>query len=272
MGGVTNGGKISSSTPVISGTADADVNVYIFDGGRIIGMTVAGHDGSWAYTSAETLAGGMHTISAAAVTPSGQFGQMSEPLVVAIDSNASMPAHITDSSLHTVVGDHDVFFGHYAGNETVDLTADAARYFSQASAHIAGSQTGAADTLHLVGDHQYLDLNSLTGTSSAAKLSGIEVIDLGGKSNTLKLSTADVLNLGEMDLFMRDGHKQMMVKGSAADTVDLSSNSLYVPGVADGYWASHGQAQVDGVSYQVFEHSGTHAELLVQQNVHVIVH
>jgi len=81
-----------------------------------------------------------------------------------------------------------------------------------------------------------------------------------------------VLNLGEMDLFMRDGHKQMMVKGSAADTVDLSSNSLYVPGVADGYWASHGQAQVDGVSYQVFEHSGTHAELLVQQNVHVIVH
>ncbi|AME23901.1 MULTISPECIES: hypothetical protein [Burkholderiaceae] len=234
-------------------------------------LPVAGHDGSWVYTSAETLAGGMHTITAAAVTPSGQFGQMSEPLVVAIDSNASMPAHITDSSLHTVVGDHDVFFGQYAGNETVDLVADAAKYFSQFSAHIAGSKTGAADTLHLVGDHQFLDLNSLTGTSPTAKLSGIEVIDLGGRSNTLKLSTADVLNLGEMDLFMRDGHKQMMVKGSFTDMVDLSS-SMHVPGVADGYWATHGQAKVDGVSYNVFEHSSTNVELLVQQNVNVMVH
>jgi hypothetical protein len=124
--------------------------------------------------------------------------------------------------------------------------------------------------LHLTGDHQILDLTALTGKTAAAKISGIEVIDLGGHANHLNLSLTDVLNLGEEDLFQNDGKQQMMVKGSDGDTVDLSN--AHIAGVADGQWQAEGTAQVGGVVYNVYEHSGAHTELLVQQGVQIALH
>ncbi|SAL37266.1 hemolysin-type calcium-binding region [Caballeronia sordidicola] len=179
---------------------------------------------------------------------------------------------------HTAVGDHQSFTG-TSGHDTVDLNMDPAAYFKESTAHIQGSTAhpveaaGAApavNTLHLTGDHQILDLTSLTGKTAAAKISGIEVIDLGGHSNNLKLSLSDVLNLGEQDLFQKDGHQQMMVNGSNGDTVDLSN--AHIAGVADGQWQQAGTAQVGGVTYNVYEHSGAHTELLVQQGVQIALH
>ncbi|WP_160172480.1 Ig-like domain-containing protein [Caballeronia sordidicola] len=172
---------------------------------------------------------------------------------------------------HTAVGEHDGFVGKLAnGNETVDLNADPASYFKESTAHIQGAGGTAIDTLHLTGDHQVLDLTSLTGKTAAAKISGIEVVDLGGQHNTLKLSLIDVLNLGETDLFQKDGKQQMMVQGKEGDTVDLSNT--HIAGLADGEWAAHGTAVVGGVTYNVYEHSGAHTELLVQQGVQIVVH
>ena len=172
---------------------------------------------------------------------------------------------------HTVVGEHDTFVGKAVnGNEIVDLNADPMSYFKETTAHIEGAKHGAIDTLHLTGDHQVLDLTSLTGQTAAAKISGIEVVDLGGQHNTLKLSLIDVLNLGETDLFQKDGKQQMMVQGKDGDTVDLSNT--HIAGLADGEWAAHGTTQVGGVTYNVYEHSGAHTELLVQQGVQIVVH
>jgi hypothetical protein len=161
----------------------------------------------------------------------------------------------------------------------VDLNADPTSYFKEATAHIEGSTvhpidaSGAApavNTLHLTGDHQILDLTSLTGKTAAAMISGIEVIDLGGHSNTLKLSLTDVLNLGETDLFQQDGKQQMMVQGKEGDVVDLSNS--HIAGLAEGEWEQHGTTQVGGVMYNVYEHSGAHTELLVQQGVQIALH
>ena len=124
--------------------------------------------------------------------------------------------------------------------------------------------------MHLTGDHQVLDLTSLTGTTAAAKVSGIEAVDLGGAHNMLKLSLVDVLNLAETDLFQKDGKAQMLVNGSNGDSVDLSN--AHIAGVADGHWMQGGTAQVGGVTYNVYEHSGAHAELLVQQGVQIALH
>jgi large repetitive protein len=193
-------------------------------------------------------------------------------------THAAQKAPVTDaqttpaaSSVHTALGEHDAFVGHAAnGNETVDLNADPASYFKESTAHIEGSKGGAIDTLHLTGDHQILDLTSLTGKTAAAKISGIEVIDLGGQHNTLKLSLTDVLNLGETDLFQQDGKQQMMVQGKEGDVVDLSNS--HIAGLAEGEWEQHGTTQVGGVTYNVYEHSGAHTELLVQQGVQIAVH
>jgi large repetitive protein len=168
---------------------------------------------------------------------------------------------------HTVVGEHDAFKGAPGGHETVDLNADPASYFKEVTAHIEGAKGGAVDTLHLTGDHQILDLTSLTGKTAAAKISGIEVIDLGGQHNTLKLSLVDVLNLGETDLFQQDGKQQLMVNGKEGDVVDLSNS--HIAGLAEGEWEQHGTTQVGGVTYNVYEHSGAHTELLVQQGVQI---
>ncbi|WP_255631664.1 Ig-like domain-containing protein, partial [Caballeronia sp. dw_19] len=197
----------------------------------------------------------------------------SQQTVSATDTDSQPVAAVeqTQDSQHIAIDATGVFHGVAAhGNETVDLNLDPASYFKQGTAHIEGAKGGAIDTLHLTGDHQVLDLTSLTGQTAAAKISGIEVIDLGGHANNLKLSLTDVLNLGEQDLFQKDGHQQLMVKGSNGDTVDLSN--AHIAGVADGQWQAEGTAVVGGVTYNVYEHSGAHTELLVQQGVQIALH
>jgi large repetitive protein len=145
------------------------------------------------------------------------------PAIVAADKPDDLSV---ETEHHTVVAEHDAFKGTTGGNQTVDLNADPASYFKETTAHIEGAKGGAVDTLHLTGDHQILDLTSLTGKTAAAKISGIEVIDLGGQHNTLKLSLVDVLNLGETDLFQQDGKQQLMVNGKEGDVVDLSNSHI----------------------------------------------
>ena len=232
-------------------------------------VLAAVHDSS----SDTTPAAGTDTTSAAAADTTAAAGTATTPAAAA-DTTPTAGA-VTS---HTVVGEHDAFKG-TTGHDTVDLNADPASYFKETTAHIEGSTahptdaTGTApavNTLHLTGDHQILDLTSLTGKTAAAKISGIEVIDLGGHSNNLKLSLTDVLNLGEQDLFQKDGHQQLMVNGSNGDTVDLSNS--HIAGVAEGQWQAEGTAVVGGVTYNVYEHSSANTELLVEQPVRIEMH
>ena len=152
--------------------------------------------------------------------------------------------------------------------QSVAIDHDPAAYFQQPDTHVQGSHSG-QDTITLTGDHQILDLTALTGKTAAAKISGVEVFDLGGHQNTLKVSLLDVLNLGEQDLFVHDGKQQVVVKGAAGDAVDLSNT--HVAGVADGVGAARHRAgrRCDVCGLRAF---GAHVELLVQQGVATTVH
>jgi hypothetical protein len=121
---------------------------------------------------------------------------------------------------------------------------------------------GGAGVLKLMGSGLVLDLANVE-----EKLSSIEVFDItGAGNNTLKLSLGDVLELGAEDLFIADGHRQLMVKGDAGDKVELSD--LLPDGEDLGNWVQEsGTTTVDGVEYNVFYHAGLNAELLVQQGV-----
>jgi hypothetical protein len=76
----------------------------------------------------------------------------------------------------------------------------------------------------------------------------------------------DVLNLGEPDLFRIDGKQQLMVNGKAGDAVKLSNT--HVAGIADGDWEQQAETKVGGVTYNVYEHSTAHVELMVQLTMH----
>ncbi len=218
------------------------------------------------------LGNGVHHLEVTSTNASG----ISVPLLLDITvATAAAPASsIQDVAptavveVRTVVGLHDKFVA-TGDHQTADLAGQPYEYFSQASAHIEGGASG-VHTLHLTGDHEMLNLTSLTGKTAAAKISGIEIIDLGGHFNTVSLSLIDVLNLGQTDLFQHDGNTQMIVKGSNGDMVSLSQAK--VADMADGDWANHGTANVGGVVYNVYEHAGAHAELLIQQGVQVLVH
>jgi len=284
---LTSGAMISANASSIAkfgGHADSGVIVSIYDGLKLIG-TCTGT--TWNFATTDIFGPGQHSLTVTQ-TKNGVESLHTAPLVfevlaaprstllAATESSNVDDAHANVSGLSdpqadhvTVVTEHGAFKG-TGGNESVALAMDPAAYFKLATAHIEGAKGHAVDTLHLTGDHQVLDLTSLTGKTAASKISGIEVIDLGGHHNTLKLSMVDVLNLGEANLFQNVGKQQMMVKGAEGDTVDLVN--LRVAGLADGDWQQHGTAQVGGVTYSVYEHSGAHIELLVQQGVHTVLH
>jgi hypothetical protein len=152
-------------------------------------------------------------------------------------------------------------------NHWVTATPDgeSAAFFnvSDRSTHIHGG--AGVNTIAIADDHQVLDLTSLTGKTTASMVMGIEKIDLGGQHNTLKIAMIDVLNLGETDLFREDGKQQLMVNGKAGDSVKLSNTR--VAGIADGNWEQQAETKIGGVTYDVYEHSTAHVELMVQSGI-----
>ena len=283
---IANGGTAHGTVTLTGWIADANVDPstiafyvtgpnapnasVLFSKVTLTGHTftaVMAQDSTVSAIDSTTLTNGTYHIDARATTESGRVITVSDPRmgfnVTETWSDASVPAV---SAVHT---DAAALSTAAAISHTVDLSADPASFFKSASAHIGGSADG-VHTLHLTGDHGMLDLTSLSGKTAAAKVSGIDSINLGGAHNALKLSLTDVLNLGQPDLFQHDGKQQMVVQGSNGDSVDLSN--AHIAGVADGHWQQSGATQVGGVTYNVYEHSGAHAELLVQQGVQIALH
>ncbi|WP_217547601.1 Ig-like domain-containing protein [Pantoea sp. GbtcB22] len=112
-------------------------------------------------------------------------------------------------------------------------------------------------------DEQHLDFSQLSVDADEINHVALE----GHGNNTLTLSLGDVLSLGGDDLFLNDGASQMMITGDAGDVVNLSD--LLPDGTDTGNWNIAGDVIVGGVTYQVYQHSGLDADLLVQQNVTV---
>ena len=280
---IANGGAAHGPITVTGWIADANIDashiaLYVSGGNMGTGtllfshITVSGNTFS-AVVSQDSavnslfdvsMANGTYHFDAAANTSSGKVLTVSDPRM-----GFNVTETWSDASVQAVSAVHTDAATAADTSHTVDLSADPASFFKSASAHIAGSADG-VHTLHLTGDHGVLDLTSLSGKTAAAKVSGIDTVDLGGAHNALKLSLTDVLNLGQPDLFQHDGKQQMVVQGSNGDSVDLSN--AHIAGVADGQWQQHGATQVGGVTYNVYEHSGAHAELLVQQGVQIALH
>ncbi|GER15403.1 Ig-like domain-containing protein [Variovorax boronicumulans] len=132
------------------------------------------------------------------------------------------------------------------------------------------------DRIHLLNGKQNVD-HLLTAADIAAGQATVAVTDVslnlaasvvtGTGNNTLKLSLADVMNNGAKDQFVADGRVQMMVKGNAGDAVTLSD--VLPNGTDPGDWVKKANVTVGGVVYEVYQHSGFDAELLVQQGVTV---
>ncbi|EPO4110792.1 Ig-like domain-containing protein [Enterobacter cloacae] len=150
----------------------------------------------------------------------------------------------------------DVWYGDAADN--LYQVADVA---SLTGAVIQGGE--GTDTLKLLGADQHLDLSALTNT-----IQSVEVFDITGTgNNTLTLSAGDVLENATQNLFHDNDFNQMMVKGDAGDTVNLSD--LLPNGMDPGNWTDGGTVNVGGVEYQSYQMDSLNTEILVQMGVTV---
>lgn len=99
------------------------------------------------------------------------------------------------------------------------------------------------DTLELDGSSLNLDLTAL----SNLKLESIEVIDLSGSgANSLQLRAEDVIDLSETLLegsAAAPSHNNLVIKGDADDTVDLS----------DQGWTGAGTTAIGSTTYNVYQ-------------------
>ncbi|MCT4711326.1 Ig-like domain-containing protein [Enterobacteriaceae bacterium H11S18] len=82
------------------------------------------------------------------------------------------------------------------------------------------------------------------------------------QQNTLQLTLNDILSEAHDNLFVQDGHKQLAVTGDAGDVVELKVEDL-----AHNTWQDAGQVTAGGVQYEVYHHTGSDVELLVQHGL-----
>jgi hypothetical protein len=261
-GPIPAGGTTDETRPVISGTAQVGHIVMLYDGATLIGSSTVAGGGVWTVQPAEPLSATVHNLSAVEVTKAGVPGASSAHFLFLIEAPVLKAVmHASDLSDHSDAAS-------VTAHETIGHNADS-ELSSTHAATLGEATSEGVSVSHVTSDHGIIDLASM---AVKAVTSTASIADAGSATShaALKLSLADVLNAGEQDLFQKDGKQQLMVNGKEGDTVDLSH--AYVAGLADGEWQQHGTAQVSGVTYNVYEHSGAHAELLIQQGTQIVVH
>ena len=81
----------SDTTPTVTGTAEANATVALFDGATQVGTTTADGSGNWSITSS-ALGDGSHTLAAHTTDAAGNVSAAGSALTVVIDTSAAAPA------------------------------------------------------------------------------------------------------------------------------------------------------------------------------------
>jgi hypothetical protein len=82
---IENGGSTNDTTPKMSGKAEADSTIEIWDSGKLIGTAITDKDGNWSFICPE-LEEGEHTLSAIVVDKVGNKSLPTPPFIVDIDT------------------------------------------------------------------------------------------------------------------------------------------------------------------------------------------
>jgi hypothetical protein len=144
--GVVGDGVTNDNTPMLSGTAEANSTVKIFDGATQIGTATVNGSGAWTFTTA-ALTNGAHSLTATATDAAGNTGVASTALNVAIDTVAPVaPVIASFSDDSGVVGDRITndntltLTGTAEANSTVKIF-DGATLIGTATANGSGAWT-----------------------------------------------------------------------------------------------------------------------------------
>ena len=79
---VPNGGATNDSTPVLSGTAEANSVVTVYDGTTVLGSVSVGAGGTWTFPVATALSEGSHTLGVRVTDAAGNTGVAANATIV----------------------------------------------------------------------------------------------------------------------------------------------------------------------------------------------
>jgi large repetitive protein len=156
----------SANVLTLTGAAEANATINVYDGATLLGTTTTNGSGAWSFTTG-TLADGTHNLSATATDVAGNVSVASSATAVTVDTTAPVAPSITSFSPDTgIVGDHITdastvtLTGTAEANSTVKVY-DGATLLGTASTNSSGAWSFTAGTL-ASGAH------SLTATATDA--------------------------------------------------------------------------------------------------------
>ena len=104
--GVAGDHITNDSTLTLTGTAEANSTVKVYDGATLLGSATANGSGAWTYTTA-ALGNGAHSLTATATDAAGNTSAASAAMAVTIDTTAPAAPSIASFSPDSgMVGDH----------------------------------------------------------------------------------------------------------------------------------------------------------------------
>ena len=104
--GTVGDGITNDNTLTLTGTAEANATVKVYDGATLLGSTTANGSGAWSYTTA-ALSNATHSLTATATDVAGNTGAASTALSVTIDTAAPTAPVISSFSTDSgTVGDN----------------------------------------------------------------------------------------------------------------------------------------------------------------------
>ncbi len=170
--GTVGDGITNASVLTLTGTAEANSTVKVYDGATLLGTATANGTGAWSYTTG-TLNNGVHSLTATATDAAGNTGAASTAMSVTIETGVPVVtaslANDTGSSSADAITSNATLTGLADPNAVVHFTVDGSAIAQTATADGSGvwsfTPTGLADGAHTIVASQ-TDVAGNTGTAS----------------------------------------------------------------------------------------------------------
>lgn len=112
---LSQGQSTDDTTPTLSGKAEAGSTIRVYDGGDLLGNTVADAAGKWSFSPTPALLDGDHLFTVTAQDSAGSISEKSEGFVITIDTMPPAPPVI-----ELVFDDQGIQTGHLSSGDWTD--------------------------------------------------------------------------------------------------------------------------------------------------------
>src|SRR5664280_2861143 len=247
--GTVGDGITNVNVLTLTGTAEANSTVKVYDGATLLGSATANGSGAWSYTTA-ALNNGAHSLTATATDVAGNTGVASSALSVTVDTHVPAVAEslVSDTGISStdMITSNAALTGSGDPNAVVHFTVDGTVVAATATANASGAWTftpiGLADGAHTIVASETdaagttgtvpltftLDTGAPTVTQTTASPSA--VTENPGDTITVTLTLSEVVTVtGTPTLTLNDGGTATYAGGSGTNALTFS----YTVGASD---------------------------------------